>query len=170
MAADNDCRGTVYDVIGDHDRAIADHGEAICLDPDKASWWINLSDVYQHKGDFQQAMACYSQAVRLEPDKQLCWLGLAKLLKETGQCDIAMAALSAAFDLGKPVLLGLLLRGDVYECLGDTRGAISDYNEALRLEPGNSVSWRGLARLSKKTQEYDKAVVAISKVIEAKPL
>ena len=103
LAAEYDCRGTVYEVIGEHNRAIADHGEAICLDPDKASWWINLSDVYQHQGDFQQAMACYSEAIRLEPDKQLCWLGLAKLLKETGQCDIAMAALSAAFDLESPL-------------------------------------------------------------------
>jgi tetratricopeptide (TPR) repeat protein len=169
LAAEYDCRGTVYDVIGDRDRAIADHGEAICLDPSKASWWINLADAYQHKGDIQQAMSSYSQAIHLEPDKPLCWLGLAKLFKQTGQCDKAMAALSTVFDRGKPILLGLLLHADIEQCLGDIQEAIEDYNQAIRVEPTNTQIRLELAKLYKDAQEYDNAAATLSKILDEEP-
>ena len=174
LAAEYDHRGTVYEAIGDHEHAIADYDEAICLDPDKASWWIDLADVYQHQGRFEDAVSCYSQAIRLEPDKQLCWLGLARLLKQTGQCETAMAALSAVFDPGKPNLLSLLLRADIYRCLGDDQRAISDYYDAIRLDPSNALIWWELAKLFKETQQYDKdaldkTIAAASEAVQLHP-
>jgi tetratricopeptide (TPR) repeat protein len=169
LAAEYDCRGTVYEAIGDHERAIADYEEAICLDPDKASWWIDLADVYQHQGKFEDAMSCYSQAIRLEPDKQLCWFGLARLFKQTGQCDMAMAAVLAVFDPGKPTLLGLLLHADVEQCLGNIQEAIEDYNQAIRVEPTNTQIRLELTKLYKDAQEYDNAAATLSKILDEEP-
>jgi tetratricopeptide (TPR) repeat protein len=169
LAQEYDCRATVYEAIGDRERAIADYQEAICLEPNRASSWINLADLYKRQGDLQQATLCYSQAIHEEPDNPLCWLGLAKLFKQTGQCDVAMAALSTVFDPRKPNLLGLVVRADIYHCLGDTQRAISDYDEAIRLDPGNALTWYDLARLLKRTQDHAKAITVITKLIEEHP-
>jgi tetratricopeptide (TPR) repeat protein len=146
-----------------------DHNESICLDPNKALSWIDLGDAYQHQDNFQQAMSCYDQAIRLDPDKPLCWIGLARLLKRAGQCDVAMAALSTVFDAGKPDLLALLLRAEIYRCQGDIEHAVSDYNEAILLEPSNTLIRLDLARLFEETKQYDKGEAIVSVVLEADP-
>ena len=169
LAGDYGWRGKVYETTGDHDRALADYQEAICLDPDKATWWIDLGDLHQHQSNFRQAMYDYNQAILVEPDNPLCWLGLARLLKQAGQCDDAMAAVSTFFDPSKPNLLALLLRGDIYRCQGDIQRAISDYTQATRLEPSNALIWLDLANLYKEAKHYDKAESTISRVLNAEP-
>ena len=121
------------------------------MDPDKATWWIDLGDLHQHQSNFRQAMYDYNQAILVEPDNPLCWLGLARLLKQAGQCDDAMAAVSTFFDPSKPNLLALLLRGDIYRCQGDIQRAIVpdrweiwDTRAAVSAENGDfqdAVSW-----------------------------
>jgi tetratricopeptide (TPR) repeat protein len=169
LAQEYDCRATVYEAIGDRERAIADYQEAICLEPNKASSWINLADLYKRQGDLQQAMSCYSQAVHEEPDNPLCWFGLARLFKQTGQCDVAMAALLTVFDPRKPNLLGLVVRADIEQCLGNVQGAITDYNQAIRLDPTNTQIWLDLAKLYKDAQEYDNAAATLSKILDGEP-
>ena len=80
-----------------------------------------------------------------------------------------MAALSTVFDSRKPNLLALLLRADIYHCLGDNERAISDYNQALRLEPNNGFIWSDLAKLFEETRQYDNAAAVLSKVLDAEP-
>jgi tetratricopeptide (TPR) repeat protein len=169
LAADYSCRGTVYEAIGDRERAIADYQEAICLEPNKALSWINLADLYKRQGDLQQAMSCYSHAIHEEPDNPLCWLGLARLLKQTGQCDAAMAALSTVFNPRKPNLLGLFVRADIEQCLGNIQGAITDYNQAIRMNPSDTQTWLDLAKLYKDAQEYDNAAATLSKILDREP-
>src|SRR5437660_3760455 len=169
LAAEYDCRGMVYESTGDHERAIADHEEAICLDPEKASTWLNLADVYQHQGKFEDAKSCYNQAIRLKPDKPLCWRGLAKLFKQTGQCEMAMAALSVVWNPGEPNVMALLLRAEIYRCLGDSQRAISDYDEATRLDPTDAQIWLDAVRLSKDKERIERALAATAKIVEAHP-
>jgi tetratricopeptide (TPR) repeat protein len=71
------------------------------------------------------------------------------------------------FDASKPDLLALLLRADIYQCQGDIQRAVSDYNEAILLEPTDALIRLDLARLLKQTEQYDKAVTAVSKLLEA---
>jgi tetratricopeptide (TPR) repeat protein len=169
LAQEYDCRATVYEAIGDRERAIADYQEAICLEPNKASSWINLADLYKRQGDLQQAMSCYSRAIHEEPDNPLCWFGLARLFRQTGQCDVAMAALSTVFDPEKPNLLGLVVHAGIEQCLGNIQGAITDYNQAIRLDPTDTQIRLDLAKLYKDAQEYDNAAATLSKILDGEP-
>src|SRR4029453_19583688 len=55
------------------------------------------------------------------------------------------------------------------ESQGELQDAISDYKEAVHLEPHNALCWLNLARLFEKTEQYEQAAVAYSKVLEFEP-
>ena len=62
-----DNRGSAYQAKGDIDRAIADHDEAIRLDPRYAAAYDNRGGAYQAKGDHDRAIADFDEAIRLDP-------------------------------------------------------------------------------------------------------
>jgi serine/threonine-protein kinase len=81
-----------------------------------------------------------------------------------------MDVLSIVFDASKPDLLGLLLRAEIYRCQGDIEHAVSDYNEAIRLEPSNALIYLDLAKLLlDETKQYDKGVALLSIVLKDDP-
>ena len=52
---------------GDYDRAIADYGEAIRINPKFALAYNNRGDAWRHKGDLDRAIADFDEAIRLDP-------------------------------------------------------------------------------------------------------
>jgi tetratricopeptide (TPR) repeat protein len=60
-------RGLAYQRKDDLDRAIADYGEAIRLDPEYAEAYYGRGLTYRNKGDLERAIADYSEAIRLDP-------------------------------------------------------------------------------------------------------
>src|SRR5262245_37976109 len=60
-------RGYAYRNKGDYDRAIADHNEAIRLDPKNASAYSYRGLAYDEKGEYDRAIADHNEAIRLDP-------------------------------------------------------------------------------------------------------
>jgi tetratricopeptide (TPR) repeat protein len=58
-------RGSAYDDQGDEDRAIADHDEAIKIDPKLDLAFNNRANAYSRKGEIERALADYDEAIRL---------------------------------------------------------------------------------------------------------
>lgn len=69
----------------------------------------------------------------------------------------------------KPGLIPSIARAERHEKAGQLQNAISDYKEAIRLDPHGVLCWVGLARLFKETRQYDKALAAYSSVLEFEP-
>jgi tetratricopeptide (TPR) repeat protein len=59
--------GLAYAMKGDLDRAIADYGEAIRLDPKRAGLLDDRGRVRVKKGDIERAIANFEAALRLDP-------------------------------------------------------------------------------------------------------
>jgi tetratricopeptide (TPR) repeat protein len=60
-------RGVEWRSKGQADRAIADHTQAIKLDPTLSEAFFNRGNAYGDKGDNDRAIADYDQAIRLNP-------------------------------------------------------------------------------------------------------
>jgi tetratricopeptide (TPR) repeat protein len=60
-------RGVEWRTKGQVDRAIADHTQAIKLDPNLSDAFYNRGNAYGDKGDHDHAIADYDQAIRLNP-------------------------------------------------------------------------------------------------------
>jgi tetratricopeptide (TPR) repeat protein len=60
-------RGVEYVAKEDIEHAIADHDQAIKLDPKNSLAFNNRGNAYSAKRDFERAIADYDQAIELEP-------------------------------------------------------------------------------------------------------
>jgi tetratricopeptide (TPR) repeat protein len=86
-------RGVEYAKKKDFDKAIADHDQAIKLDPKNALAYNNRGNVYAAKGDTEHAIADYDMAVKLDAKfaEALYNRGVAKRAKDdwtAGNADI----------------------------------------------------------------------------------
>jgi tetratricopeptide (TPR) repeat protein len=89
-------RGVEWRRKGQVDRAIADHTQAIKLDPNLSEAFYNRGNAYGDKGDTDRAIADYDQAIRLNPKSAGAFnnRGLARRQKGDtagGDADIARA-------------------------------------------------------------------------------
>jgi len=60
-------RGNQRERMGDYERAIADHNEAIRTDPTYAAGFMHRGNAYARHGEFDRAIADHSEAIRLAP-------------------------------------------------------------------------------------------------------
>ncbi len=76
-------RGVEYFIKGEFDRAIADHDQAIKLDPKNSLGFNNRGNAYGAKREFERAIADYDQAIKLNPKYAAAFYnrGLAKQKK-----------------------------------------------------------------------------------------
>jgi tetratricopeptide (TPR) repeat protein len=60
-------RGNQRERMGEFDKAIADHDEAIRTDPTYAAGFMHRGNAYARHGDFERAIADHIEAIRLGP-------------------------------------------------------------------------------------------------------
>jgi tetratricopeptide (TPR) repeat protein len=60
-------RGVEYGIKKEFDKAIADHDQAIKIDPKNPAPYNNRGTAYAAKQDYERAIADYDQAVKLNP-------------------------------------------------------------------------------------------------------
>ncbi|MDR2589273.1 MAG: tetratricopeptide repeat protein [Spirochaetales bacterium] len=61
------CRGYAFSVKRDYDKAIADYGEAVRLEPRNAAAFCNRGTVFHAKGDYGRAAADLTEALKIDP-------------------------------------------------------------------------------------------------------
>jgi tetratricopeptide (TPR) repeat protein len=135
-------RGTIWGSEGQLDKAIADFGEAIRLDPKFAQPYISRGLSWFLKKQYDKAIADFDEAIRLDPKNARAYVSRGLVWSNKTQYDQAIA---------------------------DVNKAISDFDEAIRLDPKNTLAYlnRGIA-WSHKTQ-YDKSIADFSEVIRLDP-
>ena len=117
-----DRRGLAWQSKGDFDKAIADHDEAIRLDPKNAVQPRRIEAVAWHrKGDFEKAMADCTEAIRLDP-----WVRLAHGIRgtvrgSTGDFERAIADCNEAVRLDPKESAGYAGRAWIWATCPDAR-------------------------------------------------
>ena len=125
--------------IGDHymDRAIADYGKAIELQPNSveaaADAYTGRGLVYQHLGNPDQAIADHNKAIELQPNSAEAYnnRGLAHL--SIPDLDSAIKDFSKAIELNPDYTVTYSNRGAIYRMRGNSDLADADFRTAEEL-------------------------------------
>ncbi|GAB6392266.1 MAG: tetratricopeptide repeat protein [Treponematales bacterium] len=131
--------GLAYNGLGEYDKAIADHTQAIRLEPDDAKHLIDRGLAYEDKGDYDRAIADYTQAIRLDPDNVDAYYNRDNAyFNGKKDYDRAIADYNQAIRLDPNYANAYNDRGCVYYLKGNHDRAIVDYSEAIRLNPNHT--------------------------------
>ncbi len=92
-------RGLAYRDKGDYDRAIADFGKVVALDPKNALAFNHRGLAYRGKGDLDRALASFEQAVKLDPGMAMAFGNRGVTYGMKGDTDRAVADFDQAAKL-----------------------------------------------------------------------
>jgi tetratricopeptide (TPR) repeat protein len=157
--------------MGDFEKAIADHDEAIKTDPTYAAGFMHRGNAYARHGEFDRAIADHSEAVRLAPKDADSFYNRGYTYSHKGDHEKAVADYTTGIELdaGKSRLWGQRCwsRMVVGKQLQE---ALDDCNKASSLSPTipQILAYRGfvylkLAQFDKALADYD-AAFALTKV------
>jgi tetratricopeptide (TPR) repeat protein len=127
-------RGGAYAAMGNARLAERDFGDAIRLQPNFAQAYANRGAIRYRTNDYTGAIADFEQAIKLKPDYADAKSGLT-LARATVEKEGKMDAV----DFNK--------RGREKTRQQDYRGAIADFNQAIKLKPSGAAFYanRGVA-------------------------
>jgi tetratricopeptide (TPR) repeat protein len=129
-------RAQGYYMIGQFDKAIADHTKAIGLNPRVAGYYICRAFLYRwFKGQYDKAIADYTKAIDLnligEHDKAIV----------DDYKDLGFSARAAKNFILRRNTFAYKNRGDAYASDGQYDKAIADYDRAIELDPGFAAAY-----------------------------
>lgn len=107
---------------------------------------------YDRSGNLDHALALLNRAIELDPNYALAWAGLSEacqdryhLTADPKWLDTARNNALRAVELNANLPAGHINAGDSALLLGRANEALTDYQNALKLEPSNPDALRGLA-------------------------
>jgi lipoprotein NlpI len=140
-------RGTLWGEKRDYDRAIADHGTALKLDPKSRHALYYRGVAYSNKGDFDLAIADFDAAAQLRGDDPVVFHARGIELAIKGDYKRAIADFDRALQL-EPKAQGVrFARGRALFYASDFARASTDLEAALAERPNIYIAlWLYLAR------------------------
>jgi tetratricopeptide (TPR) repeat protein len=144
-------RGYFYFRRNRYADALADFVAGWRMQPNAAMFRFAAGRVEAALGNFQRAIECYTDAARLDPADGRSILARAEAYVHLGQFDVARQdygkALKVGFKRFSDKYYAYLGRGYVHLKLNAYDAAVSDFDDALRLDPdaANAMAWRGYA-------------------------
>jgi tetratricopeptide (TPR) repeat protein len=162
-------RGTAYSAQRDYERAIADHTQAISLDPQFAGPFYNRGAVYADLGDYARAITDYDRAIQLDPQFAYAFLNRGVAYANLNNYAQAIADYDQAIRINPRYALAFEKRGRVYHVQGDYARAIADYDQAIRINSrlADAFNDRGLAYADQ--HDYVRAIADFDEAIRIEP-
>jgi len=139
--------GQRYQERGDFLRAIEEYKKAIAMRPDFHSAWNNMAVCYGKLKKYEQAEEALSKTIEIKPDDFYAMNNLAVMYLETRDLDRGLAMARRCVDTEPGYVNGRITLGSALAMTGQLDAAEVEFNEALRLEPGNRTALANLQRL-----------------------
>lgn len=134
-----------------NDQTIHDLDEAIKLNPEDATAYINRGDVYHRKGEYDLAITDYTKAIGIYPKDPKVYTKRGFIYVKRGKYDLAIADYSEAIKLDSKYVEAYRARHDVYLAKREYDLAFADIDEIIRLrqapEDTETVNDKGRRRL-----------------------
>jgi len=130
-------RGRLYEKLDQTEDAFSDFSAAIQLDPDWLPAYIVRGNLLNSLGDFDAALLNYEAAIQVDPTDPMGQSSKSLYHKQRGEYELAIAGytdLMALAPIGSSFMLQAYSgRASSYFNAGQTKLAIKDYDEAIRL-------------------------------------
>jgi tetratricopeptide (TPR) repeat protein len=168
-------RAWAYEVMGEHDKAIADEGETIRLDADDAENlgvdYNSRGCMWRNKGELDIAIADFNEAIRNKPNYPDAHFNRGRSWRMKGEYDKAISDLNEAIRLDTKDTGNYAERGTSWEARGNYDKALADYNQAIKVDSKDSAGFASLAWLlatcpDEKFRDGAKAVGSATKACE----
>lgn len=150
--------------------AITAYEEAIKASPDYLQAHINVGAIYYEQGKLPEASSHLEAAIKLDSMNADAYKNLGLVHTQAGEFDKASAAFTRLNTLdAKGAASGWAALGAAKKKKGDTAGAKSAYETAVKLDPADSKSYYNLGNIQKDANQFDEAIATYKKAIAANP-
>lgn len=146
-------------------QAQSDFIKAVGFDDNLDAAWYWLGELAAQNRQPAQALEYFSRAASLDPTNIDYIVSLVETYAELGRYDEALGLLEEKRGLLPGNVRLKVTAGDILQRLGRTRQAISMYNQALLLQPDNTVAAEALGYCYIIEQDYNQAGAMFEKVV-----
>lgn len=166
--------------------------QCLVIYPRNKDIWNNLGYIYTKQNMKEEASQAYKKALEIDPDFELAKRNVKATLNKLGKTDKALdesealfsnieksiqsknwqAALKDAERLVKVMSGSFKARfylANIYFTIGRLDDAALEYQECVKLEPGNPPVWGNLGLLYMELKQFDKSRASFNKVLELNP-
>jgi tetratricopeptide (TPR) repeat protein len=156
-------RANIYRDKGDYATALADMNRSISLinnDPYRASAYNNRALIWKMMGENEKSAADFSVAIKLAPKNPKYYANRGDAWRRTGNLERALQDQDRAIELyagGPGIALGLTLRGETLRYMGEYDRALSDFNQAVRIESDFAPAFTGRGLTFERTGDLERA-------------
>ena len=149
--------------------AIVQYRNALAQDPRFGEARYKLGDAYAQHGDSKRATREYVRAADLLPKDLQAQLKAGQFLLFSQQFEDAKTRAHNALALDRRSVDAQLLLANSLAGLKDLDGAIEEIEEAIKLDPQNTLGYAGLGALKQAANRQDEAEAAFKKAVEVDP-
>jgi len=142
---------------------------AIKLEPDVASSYLNRGVAYYDLGQHQRAIEDYNEVIRLKEDDAGAYNNRGNAYNSLGKHQRAIEDYNQAIHLQPDYAIAYNNRGIAYGDLGQQQRAIEDYNETIRLKPDLASGYYNRGYAYDDLGQYKRAIEDYNAAIQLKP-
>lgn len=128
--------GYAYSRLGQHERAIESHAQAVRLAPDQMIGWTLLAQAYREAGQPARAVTTLERALLVRRDSRVMLYLLGEAYSDLGRLKSALGAYGEALQLDGEFAEAWFGMGRAYGRLGRTAEAEKVVQVLQRLNPG----------------------------------
>lgn len=140
-------RGRAYYGNKQFQQAIADHREAVRLNPQYHAAYWNLGLDYQAIRKYGEAADAHSQAIRIKPNFYQAFIDRGNCFLNMQEYREALRDYETALAIRPNYAIGWNNRGVAYARLGNKAEAARSYRRALQLDPDYKLARENLTKL-----------------------
>lgn len=134
----------VHLTLDDAKAALASANTAVSLDPDDGDLLAQRGSIHLARRDWRAALADAEDALRIQAENTFALNVRAVALRQLGRADEAAAAGAGILERAPEDALSHCTQGWTLLQRGDSRGALTHFREALRLEPDYESARQGM--------------------------
>jgi tetratricopeptide (TPR) repeat protein len=162
-------RGDAYRSKGEYDRALADYGNAIRLDPLNAAGYLNRAATYRLRGQNDLALVDLTQATRLDGNDARIWFERAITYRTLNLLSSALMDFDRALQLSPSDPELIYQRGCTYQLNGDLDNALADFDAVVSLKPNNALVHHSRGTLHISRGDLEEGIVDFGNALHCDP-